>query len=81
MAERRVCAGFRTSGHWKGWPCGAQATVVRYGANWCKNHLPLDEEAAAEAISDRERVEAGWEPQHERGRWRSSRAGGGEKPC
>lgn len=71
---RRVCAGFRTSGHWKGWPCGAHPTVTRYGAHWCKNHLPLDEEAAVEAVSYRERREdERKEAPHERGRWRADR--------
>lgn len=35
------CAGHRTSGHWKGWPCGAVPQHKKGGKWWCKNHLPL----------------------------------------
>ncbi len=38
------CSGYRTSGHWKGWPCAASVKHYKRGKWWCKNHLPLDDD-------------------------------------
>jgi hypothetical protein len=35
------CSGYRTSGYWKGYPCGAVAHYQKDGKWWCKNHLPI----------------------------------------
>jgi len=35
------CAGHRTSGYWKGYPCGARPMHEVGGKYYCKNHLPL----------------------------------------
>lgn len=43
--ERKECAGYRTSGHSKGWPCGAIPKHKHSNGGWyCKNHLPLTNE-------------------------------------
>jgi hypothetical protein len=41
--EERHCSGYRTSGYWKGYPCGAIPKYFKFGKWWCKNHLPLGE--------------------------------------
>lgn len=49
--EVKKCSGFRTSGYWKGWPCGS---VPKYqsgdGKFWCKNHLPIDRAAIIKTL-------------------------------
>jgi hypothetical protein len=39
------CSGYKKSGYWKGYQCNASATLVKDGKWWCKQHLPIDEEA------------------------------------
>lgn len=42
--EKYFCAGYKTSGHWKGWPCAAVAKYQASDGCWyCKNHLPISE--------------------------------------
>lgn len=42
-AMRQACCGFRSSGYWKGYPCGAVAKYQSMdGRWWCKNHLPIN---------------------------------------
>lgn len=37
--EQKSCAGFRVSGYWKGYPCGAVAKYELNGKWYCANHL------------------------------------------
>ena len=42
--SRHRCSGIRTSGYWKGYPCGASANYEKGGAWYCANHLTQDKE-------------------------------------
>jgi len=43
MDMKKICSGFKTSGHWKGYPCVAIAKYKYKGKWYCKNHLPIPE--------------------------------------
>lgn len=42
MPEIKRCFGVKTTGYWKGHPCGAAPVIAKDGRWWCKNHVPIN---------------------------------------
>ena len=42
MTDDKKCSGIRTTGYWKGHPCGTSPTIFKKNKWWCKNHVPMN---------------------------------------
>jgi len=65
MSDVQRCNSVRTSGHWRGWRCGAVPKWrTEDGMTWCKNHVPVNapvepiEKPTAALLAERNRRES-----------------------